>query len=246
MSEFFLLEVALKSENLCRDVLENIILTNYVSMSTSDTNNSDIDIVSDSHSPIEPEHKQSFLGEILNFALIALVVVLPIRMFIAQPFIVSGASMETTFSSGEYLIVDQVSYRFEEPERGEVIIFRYPKDPSKFFIKRIVGIPGDTINITGNVVTITNAENPDGVTLREPYIREMAPTAKITETLGEEEYFVMGDNRNASSDSRMWGVLQRDKIVGRAFLRLYPLSKVELFPGIYHLGNELIRDPELQ
>jgi signal peptidase I len=212
-------------------------------MSTFDTNTS-TPPVSNPPSAVPPEPKQSFLGEILNFALVALVVVLPIRMFIAQPFIVSGASMETTFSSGQYLIVDQISYRFDEPKRGEVIIFRYPKDPSKFFIKRIIGIPGDTIDISGNVVTIINAEHPEGVTLEEPYIHDMAPTTKLTETLGDEEYFVMGDNRNASSDSRMWGVLQRDKIVGRTFLRLYPLSKIELFPGIYDLGDEFIRDPQ--
>jgi signal peptidase I len=185
------------------------------------------------------EHKQSFLSEILNFALIALVVVLPIRMFIAQPFIVSGASMETTFSTGEYLIVDQVSYRFEEPERGDVIIFRYPKDPSKFFIKRIIGIPGDTLEIKGNVVTITNSEYPDGVILEEPYVLDMAPNTNLTETLGDDEYFVMGDNRDASSDSRMWGVLQRDKIVGRAFLRLYPFTEAGVFPGLYDIEREI-------
>lgn len=190
------------------------------------------------------EPKSSFIGEIVNFALIALLIVLPIRMFIAQPFIVSGASMETTFESGEYLIVDQLSYRFEEPMRGDVIIFRYPKDPSKFFIKRIIGIPGDTIDIQGNVVKLTNAEHPEGITLDEPYIRAMAPNTTLTETLGEEEYFVMGDNRNASSDSRMWGVLGRDKIVGKAFLRLYPLSHADVFPGEYDIGANLIQNVE--
>jgi signal peptidase I len=208
-------------------------------MSTFDTRTPSPTPVSSSPSPVEPEEKkQSFLGEILNFALIALVVVLPIRMFIAQPFIVSGASMETTFSSGQYLIVDQLSYRFEEPKRGEVIIFRYPKDPSKFFIKRIIGIPGDTIDIKGDNVTITNSEFPDGVELEEPYVLDMAPNTTLTEKLGDEEYFVMGDNRDASSDSRMWGVLQRDKIVGRAFLRLYPFPKAALFPGVYDIGSE--------
>lgn len=208
-------------------------------MSTFDTNTQPPSPVSNPSPVPHDEHKQSFLGEILNFALIALLIVLPIRMFIAQPFIVSGASMETTFSSGQYLIVDQLSYRFEEPERGDVIIFRYPKDPSKFFIKRIIGIPGDTVEINGNVVTITNAAHPEGVTLEEPYVLDMAPNTTLTERLGEEEYFVMGDNRDASSDSRMWGVLQRDKIVGRAFLRLYPFTEAELFPGVYDIEEEL-------
>jgi signal peptidase I len=205
-------------------------------MSTLDTHTTPSPVSNTSPEQHEGEHKQSFVGEILNFALIALLIVLPIRMFIAQPFIVSGASMETTFTSGEYLIVDQISYRLEEPMRGDVIVFRYPKDPSKFFIKRIIGIPGDTINIKGNVVTLTNATYPEGTTLSEPYIREMAPNTTLTETLGGDEYFVMGDNRNASSDSRMWGVLQRDKIVGRAFLRLYPFTHAGVFPGEYDIG----------
>lgn len=205
-------------------------------MSTFDTVTDVITDTVSSGEPLPPEApKQSFVSEILNFALVALLIVLPIRMFIAQPFIVSGASMETTFSSGEYLIVDQISYRFEEPERGDVVVFRYPKDPSKFFIKRIIGIPGDTVDIQGNVVTLQNETYPEGKVLTEPYIRDMAPNTTLSETLGAKEYFVMGDNRNASSDSRMWGVLQRDKIVGRAFLRLYPFTNTNVFPGAYDI-----------
>ncbi len=182
--------------------------------------------------------QENAISEILKFAAIALVIVLPIRLFIAQPFIVSGASMETTFSTGQYLIVDQLTYHFEEPKRGEVIIFRYPKDPSKFFIKRVIGIPGDTISIGGRDVTITNSENPGGIKLSEAYVLNNRPSATLTETLGEGEYFVMGDNRDASSDSRAWGVLQRDKIVGRAFLRLFPVSQIGVFPGKHDLEAE--------
>jgi signal peptidase I len=162
-------------------------------MSTFDTDTKDTTTVSqDAQNSIEEQSKQSFVSEILNFALVALLIVLPIRMFIAQPFIVSGASMETTFSSGEYLIVDQISYRLDEPMRGDVIVFRYPKDPSKFFIKRIIGIPGDTVDIKGNVVEIINETYPEGKVLDEPYIREMAPNTTLKETLGGDEYFVMG------------------------------------------------------
>jgi signal peptidase I len=181
----------------------------------------------------QKEKKESLVREILRFAFFALIIVLPVRMFIAQPFIVSGASMETTFSTKEYLIVDQLTYHFEEPMRGDVIIFRYPKDPSKFFIKRIIGLPGDTVHIEGSEVTITNPDHPEGMLLDETYVRSMRPGAMVKETLGEGEYFVMGDNRDASSDSRAWGVLQRDHIVGRAFLRLFPLTKVDVFPGKY-------------
>ena len=170
------------------------------------------------------------LSEIVQFAIIALIIVIPIRMFIAQPFIVSGASMENTFHGNEYLIVDQVSYYFDEPARGDVVIFRYPKDPSKFFIKRIIGVPGDTVDITGNIVTVTNASGTTA-TLDEPYVKDMAPTTQLSETLGDREYFVMGDNRDQSSDSRVWGVLQREKIVGRALVRLFPFSEAAWLPG---------------
>jgi signal peptidase I len=172
------------------------------------------------------------LIEILRFSLIALIIVVPIRMFVAQPFIVSGASMEQTFHTGEYLIVDQLSYHARTAKRGEVIVFRYPKDPSKFFIKRVIGVPGDTITIEGNTVRITNAAYPNGFILDEPYIAKMTPGPDVTETLGEREYFVMGDNRDQSSDSRVWGVLQEDRIIGRAFVRLFPPSEFDYLPGV--------------
>lgn len=198
-----------------------------------------------SPSPAHNQHppEPGFLGEIVRFSLIALLIVLPIRMFIAQPFIVSGASMEHTFSTGEYLIVDQVTYRFEEPKRGDIIIFRYPKDPSKFFIKRVIGIPGDTVEIKGSTVVIKNKDHEEGIILEEEYVTSMKPTATLTEILGDNEYFVMGDNRNESSDSRSWGVLQRDKIIGRAFLRLYPFTEAELLPGKHDITEEVTSSP---
>jgi len=180
------------------------------------------------HDDIKPEHP---LAEIVRFSIIAILIVIPIRMFIAQPFIVSGASMDNTFHTGQYLIVDQVSYYFEKPARGDVIVFRYPRDPSKFFIKRVIGLPGETVTIEKSHVTITNPEHPEGFTLEESYIKSMAPSPKTTETLGDREYFVMGDNRDQSSDSRAWGVLQEDRIVGRAFVRLFPPSVVDYLPG---------------
>lgn len=180
---------------------------------------------------VEQRQIHPFL-EILQFAVIALIIVVPIRMFIAQPFIVSGASMEETFHSGEYLIVDQVSYRFNEPERGDVIIFRYPRDPSKFFIKRVIGLPGDTVRIDGSTVTVTNKAHPNGLTLDESYIKSMEPSGVLEEKLGSREYFVMGDNRDQSSDSRVWGVLQEENIIGRALVRLFPVGGITMFPGV--------------
>src|SRR5690606_26463161 len=174
--------------------------------------------------------ENSFL-EIARFALIALIIVLPVRWFVAQPFIVSGASMEDTFHDREYLIVDQLSYRFHEPERGDVIIFKYPNDPSKYFIKRIIALPGETISLSGSSVTIKNENDPEGFELNEPYAQIGNGSPEQTVSLGEDEYFVMGDNRDHSSDSRVWGVLNREEIVGRAFLRLLPPQRMDLLPG---------------
>ena len=182
------------------------------------------------------EKKKHPFAEIVEFALIALLIVVPVRMFIAQPFIVSGASMEDTFHSGEYLIIDQVTYRLQDPKRGDVIVFGYPQDPSKYFIKRIIGIPGDIIDIQGDVVNVTTKEG-ETLVLDEPYIKSMAENTTLTETLGDREYFVMGDNRDASSDSRVWGVLQKEKIIGKAFVRLFPFSEAGVLPGEYNITN---------
>ncbi len=189
--------------------------------------------------PTTPPAKkeENFLIEILRFTFVALLIVVPIRMFVAQPFIVQGASMDPTFRTGQYLIVDQLTYHFNDPKRGEVIVFKYPKDPSKFFIKRIIGVPGDTLSIQGNTVSIKNEQHPDGFVLDEPYIADMRPDGLITETLGEHEYFVMGDNRNASSDSRVWGVLRDNMIIGRTLVRLLPVASASFFPGTVTTNN---------
>lgn len=179
----------------------------------------------------KPTEVTNPLVEIVRFSLFALLLVVPIRMFIAQPFIVSGASMEETFSSGEYLIVDQASYHFRTPVRGEVIVFRYPLNPTKFFIKRVIALPEETIKIANNTVTIYNQDQPDGFVLAEPYVKAMTKKMTLNKTLSSEEYFVMGDNRDHSSDSRIWGTLPADKIVGRAFLRLFPPQSFTYLPG---------------
>ncbi len=178
------------------------------------------------------QKKESFWGEIFKFTFLALLVVLPVRLFIAQPFIVSGASMEPTFEGGEYLIVNQLSHRFKEMVRGEVVIFKYPKDPSKFFIKRIIGLPGETVVLSGQKIIIKNTEYPAGFTISEPYISDLyASEDDMTVTLKEKEYFVMGDNRRQSSDSRMWGTLSEDLIIGTPFIRLFPLTRISVSPG---------------
>lgn len=186
-----------------------------------------------------PQKEEHPVVEIIRFSIIALLIVIPVRMFVAQPFIVSGASMDTTFHTGEYLIVDQVTYHFETPERGDVVVFRYPKEPSKYYIKRIIGLPGDTITIDGSEVTIINEEYPTGLILNEPYIKSMERGSPQEDTLGEREYFVMGDNRDESSDSRSWGFVQEEQIIGRAFLRLFPPTRFDVLPGDTIISGEV-------
>lgn len=174
----------------------------------------------------------SLLKELVTFAIVAVVIVLPLRVFIAQPFIVSGESMFPTFESGQYIIVDQLTYRLHEPVRGDVIVFRYPQDPSKFFIKRIIALPNEKIRIDGRNVIITMTDGTE-ITLDEPYI-ELQRENQVSMSMAPDEYFVMGDNRLASLDSRVWGPLKRDMISGRAWLRLLPLSHIDFLPGEFN------------
>jgi signal peptidase I len=174
---------------------------------------------------------QSF-WELLRFALIALAIVVPVRVLVAEPFIVSGSSMVPTFENGDYLIVDKISYKLSDPKRDDVVIFRYPNDTTKFFIKRIIGLPNETVDIKGAEITITNNEHKNGFVLDQPFIKSPANNDLHFE-LKSDEYFVMGDNRNASSDSRFWGPVKKDLLSGRAMLRLLPINKVEALPGNY-------------
>jgi len=178
------------------------------------------------------EEKQSWMRDFFSFlkvVFISLIIVLPIRAFVVQPFIVRGASMEPTYTQGEYLIVDEVSYYFRDPARGEVVIFRYPRNPKQFFIKRIIGLPGERVEIKNGILKIINTENPEGFSLEEPYIAEELRTGPDTiMVLDAEEYFVLGDNRTQSLDSRIWGPLDDRFLVGRAWVRLWPISKVNI------------------
>jgi len=167
--------------------------------------------------------------EIFETFVIALVAVFLIRTFIAQPFLVSGSSMEPTFYHGNYLLVDELTYSFREPQRGEVIVFRYPKDPNSYFIKRIIGLPGEKVILEDGKIII---ENSEGVKeLKENYVFSYQKYNKdrLEVALGSQQYFVLGDNRNFSYDSRSWGPLERYYIVGLVRLRLWPLNEVMAF-----------------
>ena len=174
------------------------------------------------------ETKQS-LWEIIKFAVITIAIVVPVRAYVAQPFIVSGSSMVPTFENGEYLVIDEFSYLLRGPNRGEVIVFRYPKDPSKFFIKRVIGLPGETLKLTPNGVTAVK-DNGEEVKIDESYIKNQSLPDQ-TVKLGSGEYFVMGDNRPESLDSRVWGPVPKNLIKGRVLLRLLPPTRIGLLPG---------------
>ena len=166
----------------------------------------------------------SFL-EVFKIVIIALLIVVPIRYFIFQPFVVRGISMEPNFHSGDYLIVDEISYRFREPQRGDVIVFKYPKKPSQRFIKRIIGLPNETVEIDNGKVIVYNPEKAGQVLNELEYLSLNQNTAgKSITKLGPNEYFVLGDNRAFSSDSRRWGVLPVENIIGKVFSRVFSFA----------------------
>jgi len=162
----------------------------------------------------------SILFEFAKLIILALLIVVPVRYFLFQPFIVRGASMEPSFYEGDYLLIDQLSYYFRDPERGEVVVFRYPEDPARRYIKRVIGLPGEEVVLTEEEIIIENEEGT--VVLEEDYIRPSS-LSDMSVGLGEEEYFMVGDNRGFSFDSRSWGPVEKEEIVGRVFFQISPL-----------------------
>jgi signal peptidase I len=181
-----------------------------------------------------PDAKKESQLSLVVYTIIALGLALIIRFFVAAPYVVSGTSMMPNFQNWNYLIVDRVSYDFETPQRGDVIVFNLPQDTSRALIKRVIGLPGETVVLSGTdpTVTIINAAHPQGFTLSEPYIdpADYGGPSNMRVTLGPDQYFVLGDNRVVSADSRIWGILPRSDIVGRVFLRLYPLNEIGILP----------------
>lgn len=164
-----------------------------------------------------------FIWESSKIIIIALLIVVPIRYFIFQPFFVRGQSMEPSFLTGDYLIIDELSYRFRGPERGEIIVFRYPENPSQKYIKRIIGLPGETVQIESGQVIVYKEDGISQVLDESAYLADFVQTSGATEiSLGQDEYFVLGDNRPVSSDSRRWGTVPQGNIIGRVFLRAWP------------------------
>ncbi len=170
----------------------------------------------------------SFLLEVVQIVVISSAIIFPIRYFLIQPFYVKGASMEPNFYDSEYLIIDEVTYRFREPFRGEIVVFKYPRDRSQYFIKRVVALPGETVEVTDGNVTIYNTQHPNGLVLEESYLKEQT-TGKMRVTLGEDEYYVLGDNRDSSLDSRSFGPVERKYVTGRVWVRGLPFSRIGTF-----------------
>lgn len=169
-----------------------------------------------------------FFWEMVRVAIISLAIILPVRYFLIQPFYVKGASMEPNFYDHEYLIIDEISYRFNEPQRGDIVVFKYPKDPKQYFIKRVIGLPGEKVKLQDGNIYI------NGVKLEETYLPDNLETLLPLRGYGDielagDEYFLLGDNRNQSLDSRVFGPVKREFIVGRTWVRGWPFNKITIF-----------------
>ena len=169
----------------------------------------------------------AFVVEIVKIAVIAAIIVIPIRYYLFQPFFVRGQSMDPSFENGDYLIIDEITYRFQSPERGEVVVFRFPYDNSQRFIKRIIGLPGETVEIIGGKITIYQESGP--VILDESGYIEDFTASDVKIKLANNEYFVMGDNRDSSFDSRRFGPITTEDIIGRVVLRAWPFDSLSTF-----------------
>lgn len=169
------------------------------------------------------------LAEGIRTVLIVIGIAIVIRVFIFQPYRVEGASMLPRFTTNDHLIVDKLSYRFTEPHRGDIIVFKYPRETSIYYVKRIIGLPGERVSIKDNTITITKADGSSFVLAENAYLASTVKTNPSSQgetefSVAQNSYFVLGDNRPASSDSREWGLLPKEDIIGRVILQTYPLK----------------------
>ncbi|HMB65444.1 MAG TPA: signal peptidase I [Patescibacteria group bacterium] len=176
----------------------------------------------------------NFVLDLVKIVVISLAIIIPVRYFLIQPFYVQGSSMEPNFHNSEYLIVDEISYDFHDPKRGDVVVFRYPMNPQEYFIKRVIGLPGEKLKFRQGDIYIYNDIYEHGVKLKEEYLSDNLETYYSGEKekviqLEEDEYYVLGDNRNSSRDSRTFGPINKSMIVGRAMFRGWPLDRMEFF-----------------
>lgn len=181
--------------------------------------------------PATPKAKAiALVLEMVQVLAVSLAIIIPVRWFLIQPFYVQGASMEPNFFDHEYLIIDELSYRLDDPRRGDVVVFHYPNDPKQFFIKRVIGLPSETVEISDGKVRIYNEAHPNGILLDESvYLDQDFTAATQTVTLKADQYYLLGDNRSSSLDSRFFGPVDRSHIVGRVWVRGYPVDRWKHF-----------------
>jgi signal peptidase I len=174
-----------------------------------------------------------FFFELIKLALFAVVTIFLVRYFLFKPFYVKGASMEPSFFDREYLIIDEISYRFYEPQRGDTVVFRYPVNRKEYFLKRIIGLPGERIKIKDGQIIVYNQENLEGMVLSESYLLPATINRPdMIVDLKADEYFLLGDNRNSSFDSRFFGAVKEADLVGRVWLRGWPFNRAKIFSTI--------------
>ncbi|MDS1029927.1 signal peptidase I [Bacillota bacterium LX-D] len=167
--------------------------------------------------------KRSTLFEFLESVVIAVILAFVIRMFLFQPFYIPSGSMEPTLQVNDRIIVNKLTYRFSEPKRGDIIVFKFPLDPSRDYIKRLIGLPGETLEIKNSVIYINNKPIKESYLPPNLHFADFPPVK-----IPKNAYFMMGDNRNNSQDSRYWGTLQKNLIIGKAQLIYWPLNRLKL------------------
>ncbi len=188
----------------------------------------------------------NFLFDLFKTILMVFVIAFLIRFYLVQPFYVSGSSMEPTFKNGEYLLIDEITYKFREPERGEVIVFKFPQDPKENYIKRIIGLPNEKVEIKEGEIIIYNSCYPKGIKLKENYLPPgtktpgSLPPPLEGHYLKENQFIVLGDNRSNSSDSRVWGAVHKKNIIGKVWISLrFKWKKLKI-------GNFVISFPTIE
>lgn len=190
----------------------------------------------------KPNDALAFLAELARTVIVIGVLAVLIRTFLIQPFIVQGESMSPYFHTSDYLLVDKLSYRFHTPARGDIIVFRYPYDTKVNYVKRVIGLPGETVTIKNGTVSITNSSHPNGFTLDETYLPSGLQTSLLngsiegTFLVPSDDLFVLGDNRPNSSDSREWGFMPKSDLIGRVAIEVLPLNQKKIIPHITYAG----------
>ncbi|HLD21577.1 MAG TPA: signal peptidase I [Patescibacteria group bacterium] len=172
----------------------------------------------------------TFTWEVAKVVIISLAIIIPVRYFLIQPFYVKGTSMEPNFKQYEYLVIDELSYRFHAPARGDVVVLRDPYDQSQFFIKRVIGLPGETVEVQDRHVYINGKKLDESA-----YLASSVETwGNMHLTLKEDELLVLGDNRSMSLDGRNFGPVTKDTIIGRTWLRAWPFTRLARFTQVQY------------